>query len=92
MYLCNLRLSFAESSWGAVEKDRSNGEIDGGGGRVITLNGKTFKRGLGCHTDADIRYRLNGRYNVFVSEVGIDDESTYAGSVVFEVWTDGRMA
>lgn len=59
-------------------------------GKVITLNGVTYGKGLGAHAPTDVRYNLGGNYTTFVCDVGIDDEATTsAGSVVFEVWADG---
>ena len=57
---------------------------------MLTLNGTTYQRGLGVHAGSSITYDLSGRYRRFNAAVGLDDEETKEGSVVFEVWVDGR--
>ena len=45
------------NGWGPYEKDRSNNEQAGGDGRVLTLNGVTYAKGLGVHAASDLRFR-----------------------------------
>ena len=90
-FLSDLTWSSAVSGWGPVEKDRSNHEYAGGDGLALTLNGKTYAKGLGAHAVSDIRYALNGWCSSFITDVGIDDEVGNAGSVVFEVYADGVL-
>jgi hypothetical protein len=85
-----LNWSSAANGWGAVEKNRSNGEAASGDGRTITLNGKTYSKGLGAHANSEIHYQLNGQYVSFNSDIGIDDEVGASGSVTFSVWADGQ--
>jgi hypothetical protein len=60
---------------------------------TLTLDGKTYPRGLGTHAPSEIRFRLGGAYSLFESDIGVDDSQLGgAGSVVFEVWVDERMA
>jgi glucose/arabinose dehydrogenase len=88
-YLSDINWTFMGNGWGPVEKDRSNGEISGGDGQTLTLNGATFAKGLGAHAASDIRYGLAGNCTTFTAQVGVDDEVGSNGSVVFQVWTDG---
>ena len=81
--------SSANSGWGPVEKNRSNGESGGGDGNTLTLQGKTYTTGLGVHASSDITYNLNGQCSGFQSDIGIDDEVRSLGSVTFEIWADG---
>jgi chitodextrinase len=89
-YLSDLSWSSATNGWGPVERDRSNGEQAGGDGRPLTLNGTTYAKGLGVHSPSEITYNLGGTYSRFRADIGIDDEVTSGGTVVFEVWADGQ--
>ena len=88
-YLSDLAWTYATNGWGPVERDKSNGEDAAGDGRVITLNGVTYAKGLGVHAASEIRYALNGQYASFASDIGVDDEVSFDSSVTFEVWADG---
>ena len=88
-YLSDMSWTSATSGWGPAEKNMSNGEQPAGDGRLITLNGVAFPKGLGVHASSDIRYSLAGAYSRFSAKVGVDDEVGALGSVVFEVWADG---
>ena len=46
-YLSDWNWTYMANGWGPVEKDQSNGEQATGDGRVITLNGVTYAKGLG---------------------------------------------
>ena len=81
--------SNASSGWGPVEKNRSNGEYNGGDGNTLTLQGKTYTTGLGVHASSDITYDVNGQCSGFQSDMGVDDEVRSLGSVTFEIWADG---
>jgi hypothetical protein len=87
--LSDLAWTSMTNGWGPVEKDRSNGEKGATDGRTITLNGKTYAKGLGAHASSDVRYALNGSCSMFQSDIGVDDETGTAGRVVFQVWADG---
>ncbi len=88
-YLSNMNASSSTNGWGPFEKDKSNGENGSGDGRTITLNGQTYAKGLGVHANSDITYNINGQYSRFFSDVGVDDETGSAGSIVFQVYVDG---
>lgn len=87
-YLSDLEWISATSGWGPVEKDISNGEKQAEDGQKITLNGKSYNKGLGTHSASEIRYALDGNYRTFRSDIGVDDEVGEKGSVTFQVWAD----
>jgi chitodextrinase/glucose/arabinose dehydrogenase len=90
-HLSDLAYQVVSNAWGPVEKDRSNGEQGATDGRTLTLNGKTYAKGLGVHGPSEIVYNLGGTWTRFKAEIGIDDEVTNpVASVVFEVWADGQ--
>lgn len=90
-YLSDLNWISVTNGWGAVERDRSNGEAGTGDGNPMRLNGTTYAKGLGVHALSDVRFALGGVCTTFQADVGIDQEVGTAGSVVFEVWVDGTL-
>ena len=88
-YLSDRAWTSMTNGWGPVENDRSNGEEAGGDGAPLTLNKVTYPKGLGAHAPSDLRFALNGACTSLMADVGVDDEKGTAGSVVFQVWTDG---
>jgi hypothetical protein len=90
-YLSDLPFATAPvNGWGPVERDRSNGETGPTDGKTITLQGKTYAKGLGVHSTSRVQFDLSGKnYSHFISDVGVDDEVGANGTVDFEVWLDG---
>jgi hypothetical protein len=88
-YVSDLTWSSMTNGLGPVEKDRSNGGVAAGDGRTLTLNGKTYAKGLGADAASDVRYALGGRCSTFQSDIGVDDEVGKKGSIAFQVWADG---
>jgi hypothetical protein len=69
----------------------SNGETAAGDGRTITLNGKTYAKGLGVHALSSVKNDLAGKCSRFTTDIGVDDEVSTRGSVVFQVLTDNAI-
>ncbi len=91
-YLSDLEWTYAANGWGPVELDRNNGENVGGDGGPLVLNGVVFDKGLGVHASSHVEYDLGGTCSTFSAFIGLDDAMNgEAGSVQFEVWTDGAM-
>ena len=84
----------ATNGFGPIELDRSNGGFGSNDGGTITLQGQRYSKGIGAHaadngqTRAEIVVPLNGQYDWFLSDVGIDDEVGSNGSVTFLVQVD----
>jgi glucose/arabinose dehydrogenase len=91
-YLSDMTWTSATNGWGPVERDESLGDIAAGDGGPLTLAGVTYAKGLGVNSVSDIRFSLGGACSTFTAKVGIDDEVGNAGSVKFQVWTDGTLA
>lgn len=91
-YLSDLEWTNATNGWGPVEQDMSVGDHQGGDGLPITLNGVTYKKGLGVHAYSEIVYDLNGEGSRFTTDVGVDDEAadSAASKMAFQVWGDGK--
>ncbi|HZG06207.1 MAG TPA: glycoside hydrolase family 97 catalytic domain-containing protein [Streptomyces sp.] len=90
-FVSDLPFVSADNGWGPVERDHSNGESGSGDGGPLTLRGTAYDKGLGVHAHSEVTVDLGGRYDRFTAEVGIDDEVTGTGSVVFEVVGDGAV-
>ena len=90
-YLSDRTFTSMINGFGPVERDRSNGGSGAGDGGTLTLNGATYAKGLGAHASSDVRFALNGTSSALTTVVGVDDEVGAAGSVVFQVWTDGAL-
>lgn len=90
VYVSDLPYAVVANGWGPVEKDRSNGEQAAGDGKPLTLNGVIYEKGLGVHAYSEISVPLNARYSTFQANVGVDDEIAAGGSVIFQVWVDGK--
>jgi regulation of enolase protein 1 (concanavalin A-like superfamily) len=90
VYLSDLTPTSAVNGWGPIEKDKSNGEQALGDGKTITLNGVTYAKGVGMHSNADVTYNIAGLgLKTFASDIGLDDETAFYGNVIFQVYLDG---
>jgi hypothetical protein len=85
-YLSDMTYDSAINGWGPVEKDESNGEQQPFDGKTITINGQTYDKGLGTNAKSKIIYSIKN-CTQFISDIGVDDEVTTKGSVVFQVWS-----
>ncbi|MEZ4662368.1 MAG: NPCBM/NEW2 domain-containing protein [Caldilineaceae bacterium] len=90
-YLSDLNPTSATNGWGPYERDTSNGENAAGDGKTIMLNGVQYERGLGVHAFSELRYALNGQYDRFLADIGVDDEVGNNGSINFYVYLDNAL-
>lgn len=91
VYVSSLPFTAETNGWGPVERDTSNGEDGAGDGGPLRLGGTTYDKGLGVHARSEVAVALNGAYERFAAETGIDEEKPDRGSVVFEVLGDGEV-
>ena len=84
-YVSDLTWTSATTGFGTIHKDASIN------GNPIKLKGVTYTKGIGTHAASTIVYQLNGKYTMFVSDVGVDDEVSGTGSVDFQVIGDGKV-
>ncbi len=91
-FLSTLTPVSATNGYGPYELDKSNGEKVAGDGKILTIGGVTYQRGLGTHAASQLVYNLGGNCSTFSAEVGVDDEvgSTH-GSVGFQVFADDAL-
>ena len=76
-------LSSVELGWGTVGAGKAVG-----GGNPISINKQTFVHGIGTHAESVIGVDLKKTATRFVAVVGVDDETSKRGSVIFQVWVD----
>lgn len=60
-------------------------------GGPLRLRGTEYARGLGMHSQSEVRFQLDGQYRRFHTTIGIDDDAKGRGSVVFKVLCDDRI-
>ncbi len=58
-------------------------------GHLLRLSGSTFERGLGMHAPSAATYQLDGKYQRFLSLVGIDERSR-RGRAKVAILLDGK--
>ncbi|GGO48910.1 NPCBM/NEW2 domain-containing protein [Streptomyces lasiicapitis] len=91
--LSDARWAAVGNGYGPVERDMSNGGAKAGDGRTLTVNGKTYPKGLGTHAPTELIYYLGGRCTDLTTDVGVDDERDPRlpgqGTLTAEIWADG---
>ena len=92
VFLSDLPWTSERNGWGPAERDMSNGETAAGDGRMLSIAGVKYPKGLGVHVNSKIHIDLtNLGCSVFSSDVGIDDETQNRGSAVFKIYADGVL-
>ena len=81
-----------KNGWGPVERDQSNGETEIDDGATLQINGVAYEKGLGVHAESEIIFPIEASYDLFISDIGVDDESCETASVQFEVFVDDFLA
>lgn len=67
---------------------RQDSSIDG---HPLTIQGAAYSQGLGAHAYDEVTYDLGGSCSALTVDVGLDDEVSANGSVVFQVYRDGTQ-
>lgn len=90
VYLSDLPWELEQNGLGPAERDLSNGDVTPGDGSPIRLDGVPYDKGVGVHAYSRIDVRLDGLYDRFRSDIGLDDDRDgLCGEVHFEVALDG---
>jgi hypothetical protein len=58
-------------------------------GGPVSINGRSFEKGIGVHSYTELVYEIQGQYESFAATIGIDDAARPRGNVVFRVLGDG---
>ena len=77
-----------DQQWGRLGLDTAM--VEGSDTPKIRIGRRTYQRGLGHHATGGILVDLNGQYEAFCAEVGVQWQGGGRGSVVFRVEVDGR--
>jgi len=84
-WLDELDIGKTQQDWGQPHANRS---VDG---NPLTIGGQKYERGLGTHAQSTLELLLDGRFENFTAQVGLDDESAAGGgSVEFQIIGDGK--
>jgi len=59
-------------------------------GQPLVLDGRTYAKGIACHSRSELSYDLSEPFVAFVAHLGIDDHVRPRGSVVFRVLGDSK--
>jgi len=57
-------------------------------GGPLSIAARFYPRGLGCHSKTEAVYELNGRYQFFRSDIGLDGRLGAGGDAEFKVFLD----
>ncbi len=82
VWLDELNIKAMSSGWGATKANLSVG------GNTINIAGEKYERGIGTHAVSEINVKLDGKAVKFTANVGLDNEVSSVGSVVFIVLGD----
>lgn len=57
----------------------------------LRVGGKEYATGLGMHSASELKYKLDGKYTAFQTEVGLDDATQGRGDVNVVIQVDERV-
>lgn len=72
-------------AWGSLHINES---IEG---NKMTVDGKRFKFGYGTHAASETVFNIEGKFNTFSMQYGLDDESLCSSGVKMQVLGDGKV-
>ncbi len=78
----------------ALDAVESKGKVSKNSSVSLTpmvMNGLSFNKGLGVYGATTVNYSLNGNWQLFRADVGIDDSCQNPDGMRFQVWGDERM-
>jgi hypothetical protein len=82
------RLS-ATQDWGGLGVDTAVKPPGNAAPLKLSIGGREYAHGLGAHANGHIMLRLDGKYETFEAEIGVQTQLNNIGSVVFCVLGDG---
>src|SRR4051812_24913139 len=81
----NINIEVTQQGYGEVHRNLS---VDN---HPLTVGGQKFIQGIGTHADSVLAISLGTPCDAFISEIGVDSETDTKGSVIFQIWGDGKM-
>ncbi len=85
------RLVYAAQGWGELGIDLSAHD-PAQTPLKLQIGRQHYAKGLGHHAPGNLVVDLGGRYLAFDAEVGVQQQNSTQGSVVFRVFVDGKQA
>ena len=82
------RVSFAQQGWGVLGIDTAAHAPDHDP-LPLQIKDQHHTKGLGSHAPGQIMVELDGEYDAFEADIGVQWQGGNAGSVVFQVYVDG---
>ena len=81
VFLDEVKLEYGNAGWGkpVFNKNLNN--------KIISIAKKSFEKSVFCHSDGILVFNIDGNFDTFEAEVGIDDNSA-SGSVYFIILND----
>src|ERR1039457_3914630 len=79
VWLDSLDLKSMQQGWGEPQVNHSVT------GAALSIGGQQFERGVGTHANGIYRLNLAGGADKFLASVGVDDDASGSGSVVFQI-------
>ncbi len=76
--------------WGRLGLDTATKPTDGRPAAPIRIGKQTYKKGIGHHAKGELIFNLAGKYTAFKATVGVHPQGGKRGSVVFQVFVDGK--
>ena len=80
-------LTYAQQGWGELGLNTC-AHAPGQNPLSLQIGDKTYAKGLGHHASGEIIIDLNGQYDAFLAEVGVQQVPNSPGTVVFKVFVD----
>ncbi|MEA2554451.1 MAG: alpha-galactosidase [Fimbriimonadaceae bacterium] len=81
----NINIELTQQGWGEPHRNKS---VEG---NPLKVGGVQHVQGIGTHADSILAIDLGTPADAFVSGIGVDDEVGKRGSVIFQIWGDGRL-
>lgn len=81
-------LLYQMQGWGSLGINTAVVPPDGRQPKPLMMGGQSFTKGLGTHAPGEMALSLDGRFSLFEAMVGIQDQGSTQGSVVFQVFVD----
>lgn len=90
-YLADLqhRFVYLQQGWGELGVNTC-AHAPGQTPLPLRIRDKEYSKGLGHHAPGEILIDLNGEYETFEAEVGVQWQGGNVGSVTFQVYVDGK--
>ena len=81
----NINIQYTQQGWGDPHRNLS---VEN---HPLSVGGEKYIEGIGTHAESILAIELGTPTDAFIAEVGVDDEVGKRGSVIFQVWGDGKL-